>query len=492
MGVELETLTTPNLPISKELQELLNEHERLVREIEGRKKLRGIDFYVPNLVQYKAHQSIAKTIAIVKGNRAGGSTWGAAEIALHITKRYPKWYPKQRRFKGALKIRIATDKFYKIDSVIEPKLRQFLPVDEWVKERRGPQGYLQKLVTKDGTYVEFLSSEQDQMAWEGQDLDIFWGDEPQKRSHWIATKRGLLDRSGLSILTFTPLIEPWMKAEIVDRADGKSIEVFYANTRDNLFDIEGNPILNEQDIADFEAILSDDEKETRISGKFFHLRGIVYKELDPTVHLIPDFDYQKDYAHYPVICVLDPHDRLPHWVIWAMVDRTNDIYVMYEMIKEGTYAELAASILATEKYFGWNVTKRYIDPNYGRSPSASSGMSTMEELSKYRVHFTEALSDNKDFGRLKVKEYLRFNKAKPIDINNKPKLFFLKGKVPRTWNSIMNYQYDEWKGTTDRDPKEETKPKDEHGADTIRYLIVSQPTYYSPQTYEPVAEGAYY
>lgn len=98
-----------------------------------------------------------------------------------------------------------------------------------------------------------------------------------KRNHRIATQRGLIDRSGQSILTFTPLIEPWMKEEIVDKADGKNIDVFYGNTRDNLFDIKGNPILSEADIKRFEDMLTDDEKETRIRGKFFHLKGLVYK-----------------------------------------------------------------------------------------------------------------------------------------------------------------------------------------------------------------------
>lgn len=490
--VEAEQVT-PDLPISPELQALLNEHEQLSREIEGRKKLRGINFYVPNMYQYKAHCSTAKQRLVVKGNRAGGSTWGAAEIAMHLTKKYPEWYPKENRFRGSLKIRIATDKFFKIDTVIEPKLRQFIPWKEVIlKERRGPQGYLQKLNCKDGSFIEFLSSEQDQMAWEGQDIDFFWGDEPMKRSHWIATKRGLLDRGGRAIFSFTPLIEPWMKADLVDKADGKNIDVFYANTRDNCFDIKGNPILSEQDIRDFENMLTDEERETRIEGKFFHLRGVVYKELSATIHLINDFNYSRDFAGYPVICVLDPHDRLPHWVLWAMVDRINDVYVMYEMVKEGTYAELAAGILATEKYFGWNVVKRYIDPNFGRKPSASSGMSTIDELAKYRAVFTEALSDNIELGHLRVKEYLRFNHNKPLDINNKPKLYFVKGSVMRTWNSMLNYQHDEWKGTQDRDPKEEVKPKDAHGADCVRYLIVSQPSFTNAYSYEPHRNEIYY
>ena len=471
--------------MDKQLKDLLLEHERILKALISRREMRGMDFYIPNPIQYKAHQSKAKMIAIVKGNRLGGSTFGAMEVTFAITKKYPDWFPKERRFDRPIKMRIATDKFFKIDSVIEPKLRSYLPKDEIVRVRRSPQGYISKLHTKDGSIVEFLTSEQDQMAWEGQDLDFFWGDEPMKRSHWVATKRGLLDRAGQAVFTFTPLIEPWMKEEIVDKSDGKEIEIFYGTTRDNKFDIKGNPILREEDIVAFEKILTDDEKETRIYGKFFHLKGLVYKELSE-IHYVKDFLYE---PNYPVICVLDPHDRLPHHIIWAMIDRINDVYVMYELVKEGTIIELSAMIRATEHYFGWNVVRRLIDPNFGRKPLLGTGMSVINELAKNRCYFAEA-DDNKEAGHLAVKEYLHFNMDRPLDINNKPKLYFVKDKCPKTVHSMQSYQYDEWRGSVDKDPKEDSKPKDCHGADSIRYLIISCPQFNTAQAYTP--QEAYY
>ncbi len=472
--------------LSNEERQLLLEHEQVMAVLTSRRKQRGMDFYVPNPIQFQAHKSKSKTIAIVAGNRAGKSSWGAMEVSWACTKKYPDWFPQERRFKRPVKVRIATDRFFKIDSVIEPKIRDYLPADEIIQTRRSPQGYLNKLTTKDGSTIEFLTMEQDLMAFEGQDLDLFWGDEPVERRRYIATQRGLIDRGGQTILTFTPLIEPWMKDEIVDKADGKKIEVFTAGTRDNKFDIQGNPILKEIDIQKFEDMLTDEEKETRIHGRFYHLKGLVYKELNPAIHFIKEFKYEDN---FPVICVLDPHDRLPHHVIWAMVDRLNDVYVMYEMVREGTISELASYIRATEQYFSWNVIKRLIDPNFGRKPLISTGMSVIDELYKYKCTFTEA-DDNKEGGRLKVKEYLHYNANKPIDINNKPKLFFVKDKCPKTIHSLLSYQYDEWRGSLDKDPKEDSKPKDEHGADCVRYLIISQPTFNLPVAYERV--GAYY
>lgn len=473
-------------PFDKKILEL----DRILNELKSRKKERGMDFYVPNRIQHLAHKSKAKVIVIVKGNRMGGSTWGAMEIAYHVTKKYPDWFPESRRFKSgqALKIRIITDKFAKIDNVIEPKLKTYLPKDEIVRVRRSPQGYITKLHTKDGTMIEFLTIEQDIMAFEGQDLDLFWGDEPVERTRYVATQRGLVDRAGFTILTFTPLIEPWMKEEIVDKADGKDIEVFYGTTRDNRFDIEGSPILHEEDIQRFESLLTEEERETRIEGKFFHLKGIVYKELCD-VHLVADFKYEPS---YPVICVLDPHDRQPHWLIWAMIDRINDIYVMYESVKHCSLKELAAHILATEKYFGWCMVKRLIDPNFGRAPSRpGSNVTVLKELANYKATFTEA-NDDKTTGRLKVKNCLHYDRNRDIDLNNKPKLYFVKDKCPKTVRSMRNLQYDEWRMSGDRDPKEEIKQKNVHGAHCVRYLLMSNPAFYLPEIYEPQVAEAYY
>ena len=81
--------------IAQGKKDLLIELEKLKAEKKYRKTQRGIDFYIPNSIQYAAHRSLAKTICIVKGNRMGGSTFGACEVVYHITKNYPKWYPLQ-------------------------------------------------------------------------------------------------------------------------------------------------------------------------------------------------------------------------------------------------------------------------------------------------------------------------------------------------------------------------------------------------------------
>src|SRR3990167_11117360 len=256
-------LTGVQEPQEVEKQELLHRLSVLRRE-------QGMDWYVPNAVQLRAHQCLARTILYCGGNRSGKSTWGAMELCYHITRDYPAWFPHQRRYTHPIKAVIVCTEFPIVERVIEPKLFSYLPRHYIKKARRTPQGYLSRLVCVDGSTVDVLTNEMDDMAFESADWDVYWGDEPQKRTKFFAIQRGLVDRKGITLLTFTPLTEPWTKEELVDAADGTRITVVTGDIRDNKFDVEGTAILAEENIAEFEAKMPDDLKQTRLHGKFFH------------------------------------------------------------------------------------------------------------------------------------------------------------------------------------------------------------------------------
>jgi hypothetical protein len=319
------------------------------------------------------------------------------------------------------------------------------------------------------------------MQFEGQDWHYYWGDEPQSKRKFDAIMRGLLDHNGKTLLTFTPLVEPWMKSELVDKSGlnepgAPTIMAFIVDMRDNKFDIQGNPILTEETIKKVESMWDEDTRETRIHGKFFHLRGVVYGEFGE-IHQI-DFEYQ--YPD-PVISVLDPHDRQPHHVIWAVVSRTDDLFVHSELSVHCTVEELAKAIRKVEKNNGYRMKKRLIDPNFGKKPLITTGRNMIQELSIAGCGGWIEADDPKEEGRLKVKEYLHYDRNAPISHTNMPKLFFNKTRVPKTISSIRNHQYEEWVGkiASDRDPKEKPKDKETHGADCVRYLCMSNPRYTS-------------
>jgi hypothetical protein len=455
------------------VREALAELEELDRIREARKRDRGMDYYVPNKMQYGAHRCSARTILYCGGNRAGKTTFGAMELSYHLTRKYPEWYPIDRRFKKPIKAVVSGTSFAIVNRVIEPKLLAYLPRDYYTIKRTA-QGYLSRINCIDGSTVDFLTSEMDDMMYESADWDFAWMDEPQQKRKWQGVQRGLVDRKGREVITFTPLTEPWMKEELVDKADGKRIALFTVNIRDNTQAMDGTPILSEEAIAEFEATLPEDVRETRIDGKFFHLRGVVYKEFGEQHISTWTYEYPN-----PVICVLDPHDRVPHHVIWAFVDRQDDIFVDFEFEKHIELDELAKQILAIEKARGYNVRKRIIDPNFGRKPSkVGTNYTVIQELSRNGCPFYEG-QDNIELGHMIIRDYLHFDRKKPISATNKPKLFFHRERVPKTISSMRNLQYEEWMGKTagEKDAKEVEKDKENHGADDVRYLCITRPRF---------------
>lgn len=469
----------PILPVEEreQLRATLFELDKLELELRKRHTQQGMKYYTPNPQQLRAHQSIAKTILFCGGNRSGKSTLGAMELCFHLTRDYPDWFPEERRFHRPVKTVVVATEYPIVERTIAPKILSYLPHDYIAKKKYTPQGYLSKLFCKDGSTVDVLTNEMSDMAFESADWDFYWGDEPQKKAKYYAIRRGLVDREGQAILTFTPLIEPWMKKEIVDKADGIKIETFEVDMRDNKFDVDGRPILSETAIKDFEESLPEEMRDTRIHGRFFHLKGVIFTEYVSSVHeRLFDYTYPD-----PVICILDPHLRLPQHLIWAFITRDDKIMIDRESLFTGTVKELSHHILLTEAKAGYNMRRRLIDPNFGRTPNYSTGRTIIDELGKspYSVKFGEA-DDHKETGIMKIKELLSFKRDLPLDpLTNMPQLYFHRQRVPKTIESIKNYQYDEWKSNLrdERDPKEKDKQKDTHGTDCVRYLVMSTPTY---------------
>lgn len=470
--------------------EIERETERLsdiTRALEARRRLKGIENYVPNAKQERGHLSLARTVLYCGGNRAGKSTFGAAEIVYAMTKAYPDWYPQRKRFFGPTRGVVSGTSFGVVMRVIEPKLASLLTLGTY-SVKRTAQGFPSQYKFRDGSVLDVLTLEMDLMAYQGADWDIAWLDEPQSRIKFLGIKRGLVDRRGRCIITFTPLTEPWMKDEIADKADGVSIDLITVDIRENMKTVKGSPILTEENIKDFETTLPDDFRETMLHGKFFHLRGAIYQEFGD--EHIKTFDYDKK---SPVICVLDPHDRVPHHVIWASIDRDDDIYVLNEWEGHVELDDLSKIILKIEKDNGYNMKRRLIDPNFGRKPAkVGTSISVMKMLASYGCGFYEG-NDNMELGHMMVRNYLHFNREKEITAVNKPKLFFSRERCVKTIRSMRNLQYEEWIGKTagEKDPKEVEKDKENHGADCVRYLILSRPRYTTRIVEAELAESPY-
>lgn len=446
--------------------------------------------YTPHKKQLDFHLSKAKVRFLSGGNRSGKTECGVWEDACHSTGLYPKWFVG-RRFNRPTRGRIIVTDYEKGGAVVEEKLFKWIPAHLIQSIRRTTKGALSRIEVKHLSggisTIEIMTHEQDDMVFEGWSGHWAHFDEPPPREKFIATLRGLIDFSGHVWLTLTPISQPWLYDEFVSKAQSGDKDFFF-----HTVDMMDNPHTPQSEKDFFMKSLTEEEKEARIHGRFKHLTGLVYKMFDPSVHVVSK-DKVKVEPKWPKYFVCDPHDRKPHFGIWAAVDPMGTIYVIDCIKYAGTIKDFSKQVLMREMLNGIDPMKvtRVLDPNKGNTPSAVTGLKLVDEFSKHALYFITNVNDDIALGHLAVSEKLAYDKTKPISSTNAPKLYFIKETTTEVVRYMQLYVWDEWKGAgrDSRAVKEKPQEKFKDFPDCVRYLIMHNPVFYIEQE-DPVPFGS--
>lgn len=441
--------------------------------------------YVPHKKQEIFHKSPCSTRAIFGGNRSGKTTAGIVEFLWHMTGIYPKWYPEDQRFDGPVKGRIAAQDFQKgVGEVIIPAIEEWLDMGLVKKKFRNPLGIPVKWQLKAGSVFDILTYEQNTEQFEGWKGHVAWFDEPPPREKYVATLRGLVDYRGRNWLTLTPLTQAWIYDEIYTKADNKTICAVTTDIRDN--SVEEGGYLTEAAIKEFESILTDDEKEARLHGRFMHLSGILYKEFDTMYSVCEPPRIRPDWTRY--FCI-DPHDRTPCACLWLAVDPDGNHWVYDELwLKDMDLEQIAHCIHAQEGDLPPRF--RFIDPAMDKDNALAGGFNTRKELAKHGI-FCQRANTDKHLGKSRIKKAL-----KPAYVNR------LKTEVPQlrvsrectqTIYEFQHYVWGERKHDSGMTEKNEPKKANDHFMDCLRYIYNAGPVYIQPEREdeEIVYEGEY-
>jgi phage terminase large subunit-like protein len=434
-------------------------------------KTHKILFYQPNPKQLAFHQSKALVRAIFGGNRSGKTTAGAVEFLMHMTQQYPDWYPEENRYKYPIKGRIIATDFGKgVGEVIIPTVDMWIDTTvggSFIDQRmRNPIGIPVKWIFKNGSQFDILTHEQSTDQFEGWSGDIAWFDEPPPRDKYIATRRGLVDNNGKTMLTLTPLKQPWVYDDIYTNDDPTYFTV--------TMDITDNPTLSRKAIDEFSKSLTEEEKEARLHGKFRHLSGLVFKEFDPEIHI---WDNPKVQKHWSVYFAIDPHPRTPTACLWVAVDENDQLYIIDELwLPDMTVPEIAGAIKAQEVNHPSRF--RFIDPAMDKDNELVGGFNTRKELMKYGIACARANNDY-DYGITKIREALR-PCFLPLFRASIPRL-----RVARHCkHTIYEFQHYIWDDYTmrpeDHNEKQKAKKKDDHFIDCLRYILNANPRFFRP------------
>jgi hypothetical protein len=447
------------------------------------RKSQKLLFYEPNPKLKKFHYAKTSIRAVFGGNRSGKTTCGGVEFLFHITGAYPDWYPKDMRYSHPVKGRIVAKDYMKgVGEVIVPFMEEWLDASLVKRKIRNPMGIPVKWEFKNGSVFDILTHEQDVEQFEGWKGHIAWFDEPPPRDRYIATLRGLVDYKGRCWLTMTPLTQAWVYDEIYTKNDPGRIFV-------QTVDILDNPHLDRSSIKEFEASLTEEEKEARLHGRFLHLSGLVYKEFNPDIHICEPPSVNAAWTRYMAI---DPHERMPTAVLWLAVDPQDRHWVYDELWLESMDIEqIAHAIHVQEGELRPRI--RLIDPHNDKEYSVTMGnFNIRKELMKHGVYCERANSDPA-LGKARIKQYLK-PRYSHLTKTETPQLRISR-TCTQTIYEFQHYVWDEFRRQIDdHDRKETVKKKNDHFMDCLRYIYNFGPKYFPPEegeTEEILYTGTY-
>jgi hypothetical protein len=404
-----------------------------------------------------------------KRRRTGKHPKPCVEVVAPDKKAYNEWVEANKqdsvatRFKGPLKIRVLGEDYEKaIGQTLLPKFFRFLRPELIASKRKNQSGVVNQIILMDGTVIDFLTYQQASDTMEGWDGHIAAYDEPPPRDMYIANARGLIDHNGISLFAMTPLKEPWIADEIANSPSGDT-KTFVLNTYDN-------PYLDAKTIKAFEDKLNDDEKQTRIHGKFLHLQGLVFKEFNMLEHVIEPFTMPRSWTTYVAI---DTHPRTEQALLFVVVDNRGQVYSVHEIFEHGTPEDVAEWIIeyhANQR----KIHMAVIEP--GSQGDSQRGDTTFRIIEKaLAAHHIPLELGSKDLagGILQVRQMLKTP-------NKRPALFVF-NHLARLVFEFTHYIWDDWKArSSSKTEKQRPRDKDDHMIENLRRLIQHPVTYVDP------------
>ena len=413
---------------------------------------------------------------------------------------------------------------------IEPQFREFVPPHCEPEYTRYSDGSLKSLTltydwdgNKCGSTAHFRSYVQPAESFEGVLSDWQHWDEPPPQPILNAASRGKMASNAPSWFTMTPLKEPYIYDifslnAFNNNGSDDEIAIFRCSVWENCQDWcrECNVTIPENEPDKLEpgqkrpkhkcpscgkvmgfmpragienylkTITDDDEREAREEGKWKHLSGAIYKELDREKHLYKDFTIPTNWMRVEAV---DPHDARPTCWLFAAVSpeeivingrNANRIYIYDYLLASGNIDSIARQVKVKRATHDYREPSMVVlDAKFGTKTvkTAAEETSWEDELERAgikKIVLSHSAPGDIALGHKVVKQYLQphYSKLKGTEF---PGLLFAKEgcsgqKGPI--QSIFNYR---WKEGSDQ-----PEPDFKDFADTVRYLALEQPVYQMP------------
>lgn len=428
--------------------------------------------YNPHEKQLPFHQSQAKGRLFLGGNRSGKTVGGATESVWNSTGKHP-W---RRVFDPPTRGRVVSVDFLNgVEKIVRPEIARWMPASE-LRGGHWDSAYDKELRTlhlSNGSFIEFMSYDQELDKFAGTSRHWTWFDEEPPKAVFTECKARLIDTGGSWWMTMTPVEGmTWTFDDIYEkRFTDPDIDVFEVDMTDN-------PYLNDVEIQSFISGLSKDEVVARVRGRYVQRAGVIYRyfsEMNILDPMIPPLEWMH-------VRAMDHGFNNPTCWLWAAVSPDGTIIIYDEHYEAGQIvAYHARRVHEKTAQNGRPIAYSVGDPSI-KNVDPITGTSVLLE---YMEHGVPIILGNNDV-RAGINRVARY-----IGSDEQPRrLYVTRNCVNFLWE-IKRYRWALWaqKHTQhERDKKEDPHKKDDHAMDAARYLVASRPEH-DQGTEIPVSTG---
>lgn len=424
------------------------------------------------IVVFSAANAVGKTTLLA--NTLGACIFGQSENPYFD-------YPLFKSFPYLHRARIiSTPKNVEEIGSIQTEIKKWWPKDKF-ETRKNAKRYDSEFIAGDWV-VDVMTMEQDPSEFESANLGLVIFDEPPPQKILNACI-ARLRQGGMIWLFMTPLdnggeiLEDLSEKQglVYDGVEIGKVKIIYADVESacKVHGVRG--YLEHKNIEQMMSFYDPDEKDARAMGKPVHLTGRIYSEFEyKEPHVVEDFLIPEE---WPRVSVIDPHDGIPFAMTWAAVDRSGEVWIYdeypfedLEKINTTTLTIPDYARIIREKEGRDKVSLRLIDPYYANQRYSNTGKTIKEELGDFGLSYLDGDTSGLDLGHKRVREFLRYQKDKPVSAINHSKLHILK-RCRNHWRCMLRYKRKILKSgeVKDKIVLDETY---KHFCDNIRHLLM--------------------
>jgi phage terminase large subunit len=218
--------------------------------------------------------------------------------------------------------------------------------------------------------------------------------------------------------------------------------------------------------------------ERYVNASWNVFEGQIFPDFHKEIHVIPPFAIPESWKR---VGGIDHGERSPSTFVWAAISPSGNIYIYREYSLAGEGVDIHVKNIH-ELNKGDRLDYIVIDPSVKSVRGTSGKKIDAEYKEEWIKRFDMVMplryaNNDVNAGISRLHKYFRIDPLRLHPITKKkgsPRLFYF-NTCPQAAEDTENYKWKKISPTSENDPEEKPRKKDDHVLDPIRYIVMSRP-----------------